>query len=174
MDKTFTRRRFLALSLGGIAAIGVSQGLNVLLNRDPMDSYKFFTQGDEDLIKAAAPIVIGLDNDRYAELHAKLMRQLEETILGFSPLVQGEIRAILTVLKLPLFRWFYQLNSPWTEASHEEKTKFFVNLSESTAATVQIVFQNFVSLVCAAFYALPESWPDIGYPGTIDFGGLYE
>jgi hypothetical protein len=87
-------------------------------------------------------------------------------IAGLPPAAQEELAQLFTILAWPPTRLaFAGLTQPWSEASHEEVGAVLARWRMSRIDLRRSAYDALHQLVLAAWYAAPESWVGIGYPG---------
>jgi hypothetical protein len=103
--------------------------------------------------------------ERNAALAAHLQR-LEATLAGFPAATQAELSQLLALLaSAPGRIGLTGLREDWAEASVVSLQQALQGLRSSSLAMRQQVYHALRDLTNAAYYADPQSWPLLGYPG---------
>ncbi|MFA7290641.1 MAG: hypothetical protein WC023_00200 [Rhodocyclaceae bacterium] len=92
---------------------------------------------------------------------------VRHAVAGLSPSTQKEIAELFSLLGFPLARRFLAgVSAPWAEARTEDVAAFLENWRHSRYSLLQTAYGALHDLVLGAWYARPEHWAAIGYPGT--------
>jgi hypothetical protein len=102
-----------------------------------------------------------------AALDAHLDR-LGQTIAGFPQATRNEVAQLLGILSIaPGRRWLAGLSVEWPEASTIAIDQALRSMRQSDHALRQQAYHALRDLTNAAFYAQPEHWALVGYPGPV-------
>jgi hypothetical protein len=102
---------------------------------------------------------------RERALDAHLVR-LDAVIDGLPPATRSEIAQMLALLSVaPARRWLTGLASDWDQAGLEEVEAALRRMRADPQALRQQTYHALRDLNNAAFFAQPEHWPPLGYPG---------
>lgn len=94
--------------------------------------------------------------------------RLGQTIAGFPAPTRNELSQLLGILSItPGRRWLTGLAVDWPEASTIAVDQALRSMRQSDQALRQQAYHALRDLTNAAFYAQPEHWPLIGYPGPV-------
>ncbi len=92
---------------------------------------------------------------------------VRHAVAGLSPSTQKEVAELFSLLGFPLTRRFLAgVAAPWGEARTEDVAAFLENWRHSRYALLQTAYGALHDLVLGAWYARPENWATIGYPGV--------
>lgn len=127
-------------------------------------------EGSAMLAAVAGAVLAGVlppEGAARAEAQAETVAGVHRAIAGLSPHAQQEIAELFALLTFaPSRRWLAGVASPWREATVEEVAAFLENWRRSRFALLQTAYAALHDLVLGAWYARPDSWPAIGYPGS--------
>lgn len=165
---TLSRRRLLQLGVGAAAVFAVAGGAAWLWR--PGVRAGRLTDSGRAVFRAVARIVLegSLPADAAAHeaaLDRHLLR-LDETIAGFPAATQAEIAQLLGLLSIaPARQWLTGLSVDWHAASVNELEAALRRMRTADDALRQQAYHALRDLTNAAFYAQPEHWSLLGYPG---------
>lgn len=158
------RRQWLALGVGGAALLGLA-GTAVSWWRPARREGRFTPEAQPMLAAVARAVLAGLLPPGPAPLQAHLGR-LEATVAGLPPHLQAELDRLFTLLLTPPGRiGLAGLAAPWERATPEAVHEALQALRLASGSTRQQVFHALRDLNNAAWFAGPEAWAAIGYPG---------
>jgi hypothetical protein len=96
----------------------------------------------------------------------KLVEGVRQAVAALSPAAQRDIGELFMLLNIgPARGALTGIWRSWNEASAEDITGFLERWRHSRLALLQAGYHALHDLILAAWYAEPESWADIGYPG---------
>jgi len=162
------RRTLLKLSLGAAAVLTVVGGGVALLRPGLVDGR--MTPAARSVFHAVARAVLdgSLPADpalRRKALHAHLDR-LDDTLAGFAPATRAELSQLLALLASAPGRMAVAgLQPDWSQASVLELQQALQAVRTSKLAMRQQIYHALRDLTNAAYYADPNVWPLMGYPG---------
>ena len=94
--------------------------------------------------------------------------RLETAVAGMPAAVQNELDEMVLILLSPPGRWgLAGLQPPWESATTEQVQEALQGLRQSTLAVRQQIFHALRDLSNAAYFAAPQSWAALGYPGPL-------
>ena len=163
-----SRRRLLALGAGATVVFTVVGGA-AWLWRPGVQAGRLTASG-RAVFHAVARVVLegslpGEEAAQAAALERHLAR-LDETIAGFPTATQREIAQLLGLLSVaPARQWLTGLQSDWAAASIGELEAALRRIRSTDHVLRQQAYHALRDLTNAAFYAQPEQWPLMGYPG---------
>lgn len=162
-----TRRRFLQVSLAGVAVLGIAR---VLQRPSLPASFRVLDGGSAPLIRALVPVVLaGSLPTREPERDTAIQEVVEafdRAVAGLAPAVQDEIGDLLGVLYFgPTRLLLTGLWAPIETASGEEIAQFLTRWRTSRFDLLRAGYQALTQLIQASWYGNPSSWAAIGYPG---------
>lgn len=162
------RRSFLKLGVGATAVLLLAGG-GIALLHPGLDEGRLTVAGrevfgavaravlDGSLPKAAAP---------QAEALQAHLQRLDDALGAFPAEVQAELSQLLAILASAPGRLglagFY---APWPRASVAEIQSALQSMRTSSLALRQQAYHALRDLTNAAYYADPQAWLQLGYPG---------
>jgi hypothetical protein len=166
-----SRRQFLKYGVAGalaLAAAGIARG-------QPADRAYRAASGDDPLtvlggedrtvLAAIAPALLAGVGGALERVDA-VVGSVDRAVAGLPPHLQREVLQLLGLLgSWAGRRWLAGVASPWPRASREDVAAFLERWRFSRWALLQQGYQALHDLVLAAWYARPDGWPAIGYPG---------
>jgi hypothetical protein len=162
-----SRREFLKFGVTGallLAAAGKARG-QVRYELDGGQApLAVLHEKDLALLAAIVPVILrGTPGAASTDL---VIDGVDRAVAGLPPHLQSEVQQLLALLaSWPGRRFVAGVRSPWREASQAEIAAFLERWRFSRWALAQQGYHALHELVLAAWYARPESWPAIGYPG---------
>jgi len=164
------RRAFLRTGIAGAALLAVAARLPAGSARAE-GAARALGASDRAVLAAIVPVMLAGALPAEAEAHRKAVASVvdgvSQTIAGMPPATRAELGELLMLLDLaPARRLLAGVSAPWPEASAEEIAAFLQKWRSSRFALLQSGYQALHDLIIAAWYAQPESWPAIGYPGA--------
>jgi hypothetical protein len=163
-----TRRQVLKYGVAGavvLAAAGFARGQPAYRAASGHEPLTALGAADREVLAAVAPAILaGVEG--VAQQVDAVVGSIDRAIAGLPPHLQGEVRQLLALLaSWPGRRWIAGVASPWPDASPAEVAAFLARWRFSRWALLQQGYHALHELVLAAWYARPDSWPAIGYPG---------
>ena len=154
-----TRREFLKTGLAG----GLL--LNIAACARPSEN-----DGRSRVLSALIPVMLaGALSPRPEDAARQINRTLsgvETAINGLSLATQKEIGELFDLLAFPLTRMLAAgLWSPWEEATPSSLNAFLDSWRHSRFDLLKSGYAALHDLILGTWYAQPESWAAIGYPG---------
>jgi hypothetical protein len=165
-----SRRRLLQIGLG--ASVLVALGGGAAWAWRPGWREGKLTDSGRAVFRAVARAVLegSLPAESAAQdaaLEAHLDR-LGQTIAGFPQATRNELAQLLGILAVaPGRRWLTGLAVDWPAAGTIAVDQALRSMRQSDHALRQQAYHALRDLTHATFYAQPEHWPLIGYPGPI-------
>lgn len=163
-----SRRRLLQLGAGAVAVLAIAGGA-AWLWRPGLSGGRLTASGRSVFRAVARAVLEGSLPDAPAELDAALERhlqRLDETLAGFPRATQSEIAQLLALLSVAAGRqWLCGLQNDWAQAGVAELEAALRRMRRSDDALRQQAYHALRDLTNAAYYAQPEQWPLMGYPG---------
>lgn len=162
------RRRFLKLGLLTSIALAAAGAAVTVVKPGLVDSH--LAAASRAIFAAVARAVLdgSLPFDpaqRDAALSAHLDR-LDNAIVAFPPATRAELSHLLTLLDTSVGRMALTgLAVPWQEANVTQLQQSLQAMRVSKLVLRQQVYQALRDLTNAAYYAAPETWQAMGYPG---------
>jgi hypothetical protein len=130
---------------------------------------------DRDIVAAIAPVMLA--GALPAEAQQKRVA-VQEIVEGASRLVAGlplhvrkEVGELFMLLDLaPARRFLAGVSKPWPEASPDEIAAFLERWRVHPVPLLRSAYLALHDMIVGTWYALPASWPAIGYPGAPKLG----
>jgi len=164
------RRTLLNFGLAATALIAVAGG-GVALLRPGLEDGRM-TASAKTVFRAVARGVLDgmLPSDsaaRDAALAAHLAR-LDDTIAGFPCATQSELSQLIALISTaPGRSAIVGLHIEWDSASDADIQAAMQDMRTSSLAMRQQVFHALRDLTNAAYFADPQAWTSLGYPGPL-------
>ncbi len=163
-----TRRQVLKYGVAGalaLAAAGLARGQPSYRAASGAAPLAALDDADREVLAAIAPaILVGVEGA--AGRVDAIVGSVDRAIAGLPPHLQSEVGQLLALLaSWPGRRWIAGVASPWPQASRAEVAAFLERWRFSRWALAQQGYHALHELVLAAWYARPDSWSAIGYPG---------
>ena len=162
------RREFLKVGVAGSVLLACAGKLHAA---SPAAGAK--AGNDEEAVMLAAianAVLVGMlpaDAAARANVLAETAGGVRHAVSGLSLQSQKEVAELFALLTLsPSRRLIAGVSSPWGEAAVEDVAAFLESWRRSRFALLQGAYAALHDLVLGAWYARPETWPAIGYPGT--------
>jgi hypothetical protein len=171
------RRTFLKAGLVASVGLGLVNQLHTSAKAQPANTAELGTfdlkklkNADAALIAALAPVILAgtlpQAEDARKVAISEVVDAFDRTIAGLSPLVEGEIRELFSLLHFSLTRKYLAgVSKPWDEASSSEIEAFLSNWRNHRFALMQSAYQALARLMIACWYGNPLSWGAIEYSG---------
>jgi len=167
-----TRRQFLKVGAGGAAVLAMARiaraqvGSRVDSTLDP---------AARDILAAVVPVMLDgalpADADARAQRVAATIERIDRSVAGLPTHLQAEIGELFALLAFAPSRWLIAgVRAPWRETPPEDVAAFLQRWRQSRWTLLQQGYGALHELIFAAFYAEPDSWPRIGYPGPPRLG----
>ena len=154
-----TRREFLKTGLAGGLLLNIAACARAGEN-----------DGRSRVLSALIPVMLaGALSPRPEDAERQINRTLsgvETAIKGLSLATQKEIGELFDLLTFPLTRMLAAgLWSPWEEATPSSLNAFLDSWRHSRFDLLKSGYAALHDLILGTWYAQPESWAAIGYPG---------
>jgi hypothetical protein len=122
------------------------------------------------LTAISAALLVGMLSGQPAartEALSSTVAGVRQAVAGLPPHLQSEIADLFSLLRFSLTRRFLAgVSAPWAEAREEDVAAFLESWRHSRFSLLQTAYGALHDLVLGAWYARPEHWAAIGYPGT--------
>jgi hypothetical protein len=163
-----TRRQVLKYGVAGalvLAAAGRARAQPAYRAASGLEPLTVLGTVDREVLVAIAPVILA-GTEGVAQRLDGVVGSIDRAIAGLPLHLQTEVRQLLALLaSWPGRRWIAGVASPWRDASRAEVAAFLARWRFSRWALAQQGYHALHELVLAAWYARPDSWPAIGYPG---------
>lgn len=162
------RRRLLKLGAVG-AALGVVGGV-AWYSQTPQRRLATLSASAFQVLTAIATALLegslpADERHREATMPAYLDR-LAKTVSGLPPSSQRELGQVLSLMALAPGRWALSgLGTHWPQASPEQVRDALETMRSSRWMQRRQVYHALRDLARAAWYAAPDTWVALGYPG---------
>jgi hypothetical protein len=162
-----TRRRFLQAGLAGTLALTFAGAVRGNPGYRPATAdtpLAVLDDGDREVLSAIVPAMLA-GTQGPTQVPA-VVASVDRALAGLPPHLQREVRQLFALLGLaPVRRFLCGVTAPWPQASVEEVAAFLQRWRTSRFALQQQAYLALHELVIASWYARPDAWPAIGYPG---------
>jgi hypothetical protein len=163
-----SRRTFLRYGAAGgllLAVAGATRAQDRYRPASGREAPAVLDADDREVLAAIAPAILAGTRGATANVEA-VVGSVDRAVAGLPPHLQAEVRQLLALLaSWPGRRWVAGVASPWRDASRAEVEAFLERWRFSGWALQQQAYHALHELVLAAWYARPDAWPEIGYPG---------
>lgn len=163
-----SRRTFLRYGAAGalcLAAAGATRAREGYRPASGGEALAVLGPDDREVLAAVAPAILAGTDASAANVEA-VIGSVDRAVAGLPPHLQAEVKQLLALLaSWPGRRWVAGVASPWRDASRAEVDAFLERWRSSRWALQQQAYNALHELVLAAWYARPDAWPAIGYPG---------
>ena len=167
-----SRRSFL--KIGVLGAITLAAGGAIYRVANPPQPGRFILDGDaRSVLTAVIPSVVGgmmLPSEPKARADAisGCVERVNGAILGLPLATQKEVQDLFGLLALgPARRFLAGVPDSWNTASQQQIDAFLQSWRTHRIAMLQTAYAAIHDLVLGAWYASPDNWAAIGYPGPI-------
>lgn len=126
---------------------------------------------DRAIVAAIAPVMLAGALPAEAQRRQAAVQQVvagvSQLAAGLPPHLRKEVGELFMLLDLaPARRFLAGVSQPWPEASPEEINAFLERWRDHPVPLLRSAYLALHDMIIGAWYALPESWPAIGYPGA--------
>ena len=154
-----TRREFLKTGLAGGVLLNIAG-----CTRPSADG------GRTMVLTAVIPVMLAgalpADGAGQPELIGRTVAGVERAIAGLAPATQNEIGELFDLLAFPLTRMLAAgIWSPWPQATPQAIGNFLESWRHSRFDLLKSGYAALHDLIFGAWYARPDTWAAIGYPG---------
>ena len=156
---------WLGLASSGMALSGCSQKEHPVCT-----NCEWLRPSDQVLLFAIIPVMLRgalpmTGKGRNAAIHS-VLSGFDTTVIHFSPAVRKEIRQLLDLLQFPLTRVVLTgVTSPWHQEDAMGIHSFLARWKTSRFSLFRSGYYALHDLIVGAWYANPDSWKRISYPG---------
>lgn len=163
-----SRRQFLKFGLTGaflLAAAGRVRAQRRYLPASGTDVLAVLDADDRVVLAAIVPALLVGVPGADAQVDA-IVGSVDRAVAGLPPHLQAEVKQLLALLaSWPGRRWLAGVSTSWDQANRQEVAAFLERWRFSRWRMLQQAYHALHELVLAAWYARPDAWPAIGYPG---------
>ena len=161
-----TRRQFIKTGFAGSVLLALSGSFNRPFAAVP----RGLSDGEREMLAAIAAVLLdgALPNDAAARqrLVARTVDGIARAVAGLSLATQKEVGELFGLLVLAPGRLLLAgVGSPWREAAAADIAGFLGAWRNSRFGLLQSGYAALHDLTFGAWYAQPDSWEAIGYPG---------
>ncbi|MCX7892561.1 MAG: hypothetical protein N2544_09400 [Burkholderiales bacterium] len=164
------RRTFLKAGVAGTVLLAGAARIPAAAARaaDSMAA-RGLSSADRVVVAAIAPVMLAgalPAGEAKAKAVASVVDGVSQAVAGMPPATRRELGELFMLLDLaPTRRLVAGVSRPWPEASVGEIAAFLQAWRMSRLALLQSGYHALHDLIVAAWYAQPESWPPLAYPG---------
>jgi hypothetical protein len=163
-----SRRQFLKFGLTGallLTAAGAARGQRRYVPASGAEALAVLDADDRIVLAAITPALLAGTGAAGARLDA-IVGSIDRAVAGLPPYLQAEVKQLLALLaSWPGRRWLAGVSGSWGDARRDEVAAFLERWRFSRWRMLQQAYHALHELVFAAWYARPDAWPAIGYPG---------
>lgn len=160
---SLSRRRFITTGLAGSALLSLSGWLNAAGVR-PLSVSEREMLGA--VVSAMLDGVLPEAGEERRGLVARTVDGIAAAVAGLSDATQKEIGELFGLLVLAPGRWMIAgVGRSWDDAGVEEVSRFLQAWRTSRLGLLQGAYAALHDLTFGAWYARPETWEAIAYPG---------
>jgi hypothetical protein len=161
-----TRREFLRAGLIGSALLGV---IRLLPARAAAGAATGLSVEQRAVLAAIVPVLLAgalPEGGQRAEAVGAVVDGVEQAVSGLPPHLRRELDQLFMLLTFGPTRWLVAgVGAPWQRATAAEIAEFLESWRTSWLVLLQSGYHALHELIMAAWYARPESWPALRYPG---------
>lgn len=168
VSPALSRRRLLKLGLASTAVLVIGGSAAWLWRPGWREGH--LTDAGRTVFRAVARAVLEgslpADERKQSAALDRHLARLDEAVAGFPQATQAQIGQLLGLLSVaPVRQWLTGLGTEWSQASVGELEAALRRMRTSDHELRQQAYHALRDLTNAAFYAQPEQWPLMGYPG---------
>ncbi|MFK8329005.1 twin-arginine translocation pathway signal protein [Pseudomonas sp. BJa5] len=162
-----SRRGLLKFSLGAsafLATAGLGASLSGCSAQSPARGFMTLREGDLPILQALIPVILA--GTAAAENREALLQRLDYKLASLSPAMLKLTRQLFDVLALAVTRGpLTGIWGNWEGASSEQVQAFLRRWEHSSLNLLRMGHASLLQLLQMAWYEMPESWAQCGYPG---------
>lgn len=165
------RRGLLKLGVGAslaLGTVGIAATLTGCSPSRPASDYQVLRDIDLPVLTALYPVLVGPHPALIADpaLIDAALRQLDETLAHTSPSVQSDVRSILDLLTFaPSRGTLTGIWGDWQKVDPARIDAFLQRWRDSRLELLRASYKVLGQLLQMSWYALPQTWVALGYPG---------
>jgi hypothetical protein len=161
-----TRREFLRAGVLGGLLLGA---MRMLPAYAAAASAPKLAADQREVLTAIAPVLLAgalPEGPGRAEAVAAVVDGVEQAVAGLPPHLRAELDQLFMLLTFGPTRWLIAgVDAPWARATTAEIGAFLESWRTSWLVLLQSGYHALHELIMAAWYARPEAWPALHYPG---------
>jgi len=129
--------------------------------------YEWLQPQDLLLLEKISRVILGGSLSDAPAVIERYLMSWDDLLTHFSPATQSELRLLFDTLHNPLLRgpstgiW-----GDWSTVHPTSVKRFLDRWQNSSLETLRIGHASLLQLSLMAWYCMPESWPQVGYPGV--------
>lgn len=163
-----SRRAFLRFGAAGavlLTAAGAARADRIYRAAGADEPARVLDTADREVLAAVAPVILAGALVPTTDV-AAVVGSVDRAVSGLPPHLRREVRQLLALLaSWPGRRWLAGIDTPWRSTAPAEVHAFLERWRFSRWTLLQQGYHALHELVLAAWYARPDAWPAIGYPG---------
>jgi len=170
-----SRRQFLKTGVVGTVWLGLASSGMALTGCSQKEQHickdcDWLSPSDQIMLFAIIPVMLrgalpGSEKERNAAIR-KVIAGFDIAVTHFSPSVRKEIRQLLDLLQFPFTRVVLTgVMSPWHREDALGVRSFLTRWQTSRYSLFRSGYAALHDLIIGAWYANPDSWKQISYPG---------
>ena len=165
-----TRRQLIQVSIGGAVVVAAGGGAALLLQdtvlRSPRRALRVLTGDQFSILAAVADRIAPANGDFPSAWEVFVPEKVDELLSRVHPANAAEIGQALGLLESPAAGLVLDgRTSTFTGSSGEEQDAILAAWRASDITVRRKAFKAINGLCNAAYYASPEIYPHVGYPG---------
>ena len=166
------RRTFLKTGVAGAALLALASRIpSGAARAEESVAARGLAAKDRAVLRAIVPVMLAgalpVDPEANRKAVASVVDGVSQAIAGMPPATRAELADLFMLLDFaPTRRLVARVSAPWPDASAQEIAAFLQTWRSSQFALLQSGYQALHDLIIASWYALPESWAAIRYPGA--------
>jgi hypothetical protein len=166
------RRTFLKVGAAGTLALVFAGAVKANTPYRPADGDAPLAVLDaDDRVVLAAIVPAMLAGTAGARQVDAVVASIDRALAGLPPHLQKEVKQLFALLGFAPARWLLAgIRAPWSAAGTAEVTAFLERWRMSGMALKQQAYSALHELVMASWYARPDAWGAIAYPGPPRLG----
>ena len=176
--RMFTRRDFLKVGTAGalvLATARLGRGQSTRTLGGASNDGAALDASAREILTAIVPVILAgalpAEEPARARRIAATIEGVDRAVAGLPAHAREDLRGLFGLLGFGPSRWLFAgVRQPWREARDAEVSAFLERWRTSDWALKQQAYQAFHELIFATYYANPESWLAIGYPGPPRLG----
>ncbi len=172
-----SRRRFLSIGAFGLAAVsigGLGVGLQATKMRDPSTPLRALSPRAFSVLGAIADRVMPGDDRFPSATELRVAEQIDKLLSDAHPGFVTDMERALEFLENAVVGLVLDGRpTPFTQATPEEQDETLHVWATSRISIRQTVAKSLVSLCTATYWASPEVWVGVGYPGPPAIAGAW-
>lgn len=154
------------LTLGGTAFLTLRGTLRAAKPREPL---LVLSLDEYAVLAAVAARVVAVDEDAPSTDAVDVAGRADAAMAPWPDSVQREFRQLLRLFESALTGAVTGTGlAPFTASTARKQDERLEAWAGSRVSVFRTGYQAMKRLACACYYAAPETWPAVGYPGPVE------